>query len=173
MIVALIAAVASNGVVGRNNQLPWRLPEDLGYFKRTTLGKPIVMGRRTWDSIGRPLSGRANIVVSRQRDLILEGASVVADLESGIALASELARADGVEELMVIGGGEIYARALPLADRLYLTEVHAEVEGDTLFPDWDRRQWLEISRERHAASGENPYDYSFVVYQRSKTVTLS
>jgi dihydrofolate reductase len=164
--IALIAAVANNGVVGRDNQLPWHLPGDLPYFRRITMGKPVVMGRKTWDSIGRPLPGRTNIVISRQPDLELEGARVVDTVEAALALAEAVAEIDGVTELMVIGGAQIYALALPLAQRLYLTEVHAEVTGDARFPDWDRSQWLETSRDRHSAHDSNPYDYSFVVYER-------
>jgi dihydrofolate reductase len=164
--IALIAAVANNGVVGRDNQLPWHLPGDLPYFRRITMGKPVVMGRKTWDSIGRPLPGRTNIVISRQPDLELEGARVVDTVEAALALAEAVAEIDGVTELMVIGGAQIYALALPLAQRLYLTEVHAEVTGDAWFPDWDRSQWLETSRHRHSAHDSNPYDYSFVVYER-------
>jgi dihydrofolate reductase len=164
--VSLIAAVAENRVVGRNNQLPWYLPEDLRYFKRVTMGKPVLMGRKTFESIGRPLPGRSNIVVSRQTGLEIEGVRVVADVESGIALASAQAEIDGLDELMVIGGAEIYALCLPLAQRLYLTEVHGEPEGDVWFPCWDRGEWRECQRERHAASDNNPFDYSFVVYER-------
>jgi dihydrofolate reductase len=167
MDIALIAAVAENGVVGRDNQLPWHLPGDLPYFKRVTLGKPVVMGRKTWDSIGRPLPGRANIVVSRQAGLQLEGATVVADIESALALAADIAAGEGAQELMVIGGAEIYALALPLAQRLYLTEVHAEVAGDAWFPPWNRADWQERSREYHSAAATNPYDFSFVVYERA------
>jgi dihydrofolate reductase len=164
--IALIAALANNGVVGRDNQLPWHLPGDLPYFRRITMGKPVVMGRKTWDSIGRPLPGRTNIVISRQPDLELEGARVVDTVAAALALAEAVAEIDGVTELMVIGGAQIYALALPLAQRLYLTEVHAEVTGDARFPDWERSQWLEISRDRHSARDSNPYDYSFVVYER-------
>ncbi|MCZ6830051.1 MAG: type 3 dihydrofolate reductase [Gammaproteobacteria bacterium] len=163
MKISLIAAVAENGVVGRNNQLPWYLPEDLKYFKRTTLGKPVMMGRKTFASIGKPLPGRTNIVISRQPDLALTGVRVVADVSSAVELAAEI---DGCEELMVIGGAEIYALCLPLAQRLYLTEVHAAVGGDVYFPDWDRTQWQQCFRERHGASGPNPYDYSWVIYER-------
>jgi dihydrofolate reductase len=166
MRLALIAAVAENGIVGRGNKLPWHLPEDLKYFKRITLGKPVVMGRKTWDSIGRPLPGRTNIVISRQPNLELEGASVVADLPAALRLAESVGRTDGSEELMVIGGSEIYALALPIAQRLYLTEVHAEVAGDAAFPAWHRDEWEESSRQRHSASETNPYDYSFVIYNR-------
>ncbi len=166
MRLALIAAVAENGVVGRDNKLPWHLPEDLKYFKRTTLGKPVVMGRKTWDSIGRPLPGRTNIVISRQPNLKLAGASVVADLPAALRLAERVGSTQGSEELMVIGGSEIYALALPMAQRLYLTEVHAQVAGDATFPAWNRDEWRESSRQRHSPSDTNPYDYSFVIYDR-------
>ena len=166
MKLALIAAVADNGIVGRNNTMPWHLPEDLKYFKRVTLGKPVVMGRKTWDSIGRPLPGRTNIVISRQVNLVIEGARVVADLPSALELAQSIGATDDTEELMVIGGSEIYALALPLAQRLYLTEVHAEVTGDASFPDWNRGEWEETSRQRHSADDNNRFDYSFVVYDR-------
>ena len=166
MQIALIAAVADNGVVGRDSQLPWHLPGDLQYFRRNTMGKPIVMGRKTWDSIGRPLPGRTNIVISRQRGLELEGARVVDSMDAALALAEAIAEIDGATELMVIGGAQIYALALPLAQRLYLTEVHAQVTGDVRFPDWDRSEWRESSRDKHVACDSNPYDYSFVVYER-------
>lgn len=166
MQLALIAAVADNGVIGRDNALPWHLPEDLQYFKRTTMGKPIVMGRLTYESIGRPLPGRVNIVISRQPALRIAGVQVVADLPAALELAEAAATREGVDELVVIGGAQIYALALPLAQRLYLTEVHADVAGDAFFPDWDRGQWRELQRQRHLASDSNPYDYSFVVYER-------
>ncbi len=166
MRLALIAAVAENGIVGRDNRLPWHLPEDLKYFKRTTVGKPVVMGRKTWDSIGRPLPGRTNIVISRQSNLRLEGVSVVADLPAALRLAEGIAGREGSDELMVIGGSEIHALALPMAQRLYLTEVHAQVAGDAFFPAWNRHEWEESSRRRHSADDTNPYDYSFVIYNR-------
>ena len=166
MKISMIAAVAENGVVGRDNQLPWRLPEDLRYFKSRTMGKAILMGRKTYDSIGRPLPGRTNIVVSRQPGLVIAGAHVVANLNAGMNLATRLQAANESEELMVIGGAEIYAMCLPQAQRLYLTEVAAVVAGDAFFPHWDRSQWQECFRERHPGSGDNPYTYSFVIYQR-------
>ena len=166
MHISLIVAVADNGVIGRDNELPWHLPGDLQYFKRTTLGKPVLMGRKTRQAIGRALPGRTNIVISRQQGLELESTLVVNGLDAALALAEQVADADGVDELMVIGGAEIYALALPVAQKLYLTEVHAEVTGDAWFPDWDRLQWREISRERHDACDSNPYDFSFVVYER-------
>lgn len=166
MIKALMVAMSRNRVIGRNNKLPWYLPEDLKYFKRTTLGKPIVMGRKTFESIGRPLPGRANLVVSRNQAWEAPGVRVLHNLKAAYESAEAQAEIDGVDEVMVIGGGEIFTEALPDADRLYLTEVHAEVDGDAWFPELDWSQWREISREDHAASENNAYDYSFVVYER-------
>jgi len=162
-----MVAVASNGVIGRDNSLPWHLPEDLRYFKRTTLGKPIIMGRKTYESIGRPLPGRPNIVVSRSVDLTVPGVTVVDSLALALASGQALAAASGAEELVVIGGAQIYAAALPLASRLYVTEVHAMVEGDTWFPPLDPADWQEIARDEHPATADNPYPYAFVVYERT------
>ena len=164
--LAVIVAVADNGVIGRNNALPWRIPADLQYFKRTTLGKPVIMGRKTFESIGRPLPGRANIVITRNAGYGADGVRVVGSLQDALALARDIALIDGVGEAVVIGGSEIYRLAVPVADRLYVTEVHAEVEGDAMMPAVDWTQWREVSRERHAAEDPNPYDYSFVVYER-------
>ncbi len=164
MKIVLIAAFAQNRVVGINNTLPWHLPEDLKYFKRTTTGKAIIMGRKTYDSIGRPLPNRTNIVISRNSELKIEGVKVVDSLQAAIDLAKEVNFINGVEEVMVIGGASIYEEALPQADRLYITHVHAEVAGDAYFPEVDFSQWQEISRDDYAASESNPYDYSFVVY---------
>jgi dihydrofolate reductase len=164
--LAVIVAAADNGVIGRSNALPWHLPEDLRYFKRVTMGKPIVMGRKTYESIGRPLPGRANIVISRQENYAPEGVQVVPGLPEALALAEEIALIDGSSELMVIGGAQIYRAALPIARRLYLTQVHAEVEGDAFLPDIDWKQWREVSRQHHSAGDTNPFDYSFVVFER-------
>ncbi|MBL7250673.1 dihydrofolate reductase [Alloalcanivorax sp. C16-2] len=165
--LAMMAAKASNNVIGRDNKLPWYLPNDLKYFKQVTLGKPIVMGRNTWESLKRPLPGRTNIVISRQPDYQAEGAKVVETLDQALELAGHVAHIDGQDEVVVIGGAQIYALALPRADRLYLTEVHAEVPGDTYFPVLDAAQWREIGRDDFQAEGPNPYDYSFVIYQRA------
>lgn len=166
MRVALIVAAASNGVIGCNNQLPWYLPNDLKYFKQATMGKPIVMGRKTYESIGKPLPGRTNIVVTRQSDWQAEGVRVVNSLDEALALAESIAEVDGTEELMVIGGAQIYNEAFGRATRLYLTQVHAEVEGDAYFPTVKTDEWREVAREDFAAEGPNPYDYSFVVLER-------
>jgi dihydrofolate reductase len=164
--LAIIVAAAENGVIGRNNALPWSLPEDLRYFKRVTMGKPIVMGRKTYEAIGKPLPGRTNIVITRNPGFAAEGVRVVSSLEEALELAGHIALIDGAEELVVIGGAEIYQAAIPEADRLYITEVHASVEGDAMLPEIDWAQWLEVSREYHAALPPNQYDCSFVCYNR-------
>ena len=166
MKLALIWAMARNRTIGRNNALPWYLPEDLKYFKRVTLGKPVIMGRKTWESIGRPLPGRTNIVISRDAGFQAEGMRVVQTLEQALALAEKICLIDGADEAVVIGGAQIYALALPHADRLYLTQVHADVEGDAHFPPLDLAQWHEVRREDFAAQGANSYDYSFLILER-------
>ena len=163
MKLAVIAAVADNGVIGRDNQLPWHLPEDLKYFKRTTLGKPLIMGRKTFDSIGRPLPGRTNIVVTRQSGWHVDGTVTAASLAAALATAG--AR-PGPQEVVLIGGAQLYAEGLPRAQRLYLTRVHATVEGDAFFPSVERSQWREIWREDHAADQFHSHPYSFIVLDR-------
>jgi len=164
--LALIWAMARNRTIGRNNALPWYLPEDLKYFKRVTLGKPIIMGRKTWESIGRPLPGRTNIVITRDTGFHADGVRVVHSLEQALSLAEKICLIDGADEAVVIGGAQIYALALPFADRLYLTQVHADVEGDAHFPPLDLTQWREMGREDFAAQAPNPYDYSFLILER-------
>ncbi len=164
--VALIVAQAQNRVIGRNNQLPWYLPNDLKYFKQVTLGKPILMGRKTFASIGKPLPGRTNIVITRDLEFRADGVKVAHSLEEAIALGKAQCEVQGGDELMVIGGDQIYAQSLPLADRLYLTQVHAEVAGDAHFPVIDPALWHEVGREDFAAEGANPFDYSFIVLDR-------
>jgi len=156
----LIAAVARNNVIGLDNAMPWRLPEDLKRFKALTLGHPIVMGRKTWESLGRPLPGRTNIVVTRNPAFVAEGAMTAATLEAGLAAAA----ATGTEQTFIIGGAEIYRQALPLAGRMQLTEIDREFAGDAFFPSWDAADWRETEREqRHAEAG---FDYAFVTYAR-------
>jgi dihydrofolate reductase len=137
MKLSLICAMASNGIIGRNNGLPWHLPEDLRYFKATTMGHSIIMGRKTWESIGRPLPGRTSIVVTRDADYVAEGAKVVYSMQDALRLAESIAVIDGTEEAFVIGGAALYATAMPIADRFHLTRVHAEVEGDTVLSGFD------------------------------------
>ena len=163
MIVSFVVARADNGVIGRDNALPWRLPADLAHFKRLTVGKPVVMGRRTFESIGKPLPGRHNIVLTRS-DWRAEGVTVVPNLAEAIAAAGMDPRARA-DEIMVIGGAQVYADALPLARRVYLTEVQAAPEGDTELPAFDADIWRETAREDHAATGDVP-GYSFVTLER-------
>jgi dihydrofolate reductase len=162
-MISIIVAASTNNVIGANGDLPWRLPDDLKHFKAITMGKPIVMGRKTWDSIGRPLPGRQNIVITRQADFVAEGCDVVASLEDAAAAAG-----DG-KEVMVIGGSQIYLLALPMAERLYLTRVHAEIEGDAFFPEIDELEWRLVGDESHSADDRNAFDYSFRTYERADT----
>lgn len=164
--VAMIVAMDEQGVIGRNNALPWRLPEDLRYFRRMTMGKPVVMGRKTWESIGRPLPGRRNIVVTRDENYQAPGADVVVGVEQALALATDIALVDGMDEIMVIGGARLYREVLPVANRLYLTRVHAEVEGDACL-SLSLDGWHKDSEERHGACDENQYSYSFQRFSRS------
>lgn len=166
MTVALIVAMSRNGVIGRDNQLPWHLPGDLKFFKSVTIGKPVIMGRKTFESIGRPLPGRTNIVVTRQADYPAHGIRVVPSLNDGLRIASEVAVASQAGEIMVIGGGQLYAQALPFAQRIYVTRVHAEIDGDAFFPVVDWRQFRLVSAEHNAAVAPNPYSYSFECYAR-------
>ena len=161
MPVSLIAAMAENRVIGRDNQLPWRLSADLQHFKALTMGKPIIMGRKTYESIGRPLPGRTNIVITRDSAFQAEGCEVVHSIEQALAAAR------GFEEVMVIGGAELYRQMLDHADRLYLTLVRAEVEGDALFPELGQ-QWHEVERESRKADDKNQFDYDFVILERSR-----
>ncbi|MFL9814120.1 type 3 dihydrofolate reductase [Stutzerimonas sp. VN223-3] len=163
--LAMIAALAQNRVIGLDNQMPWHLPADLKHFKATTLGKPIIMGRKTWDSLGRPLPGRLNLVVSRQPDLQLDGAETFTSLDEALRRAEAWAREQGVDELMLIGGAQLYAQGLGRAQRLYLTRIDANPEGDAFFPAFDESEWQCIDCQAHAAVGEAPA-YSFETWQR-------
>lgn len=163
--VVLVAAVADNGVIGVDGDLPWRLPPDLAHFKRTTLGHVVVMGRRTYDSMGRALPGRTNVVVTRQPDWSAEGVLVARSLDEALALAASY---DG--DVMVIGGGEVYAQALPLADRQVLTEVHLAPDGDARYPGWDRSEWHEVAREPHEHDG---VAFDFVIWDRPRASHVS
>jgi len=161
MKISFVVAVADNGVIGRDGGLPWRIPGDLKFFKAQTLGKPVIMGRKTWDSIGRPLPGRTNIVITRDSNYVAEGALVAGELEEAL----ELARAEGPEEACIIGGAQIFDQAFSRCDKIVLTEVHAAPEGDVVFPDFDRAGWKETWREEHPAEGDQPA-YSFVILER-------
>jgi len=160
MTVSLVVAASTNNVIGRDGGLPWHLPDDLRHFKRITTGKPVIMGRRTFESIGRPLPDRHNIVMTRDADYAAEGCDVV----SSVAEALELA--DDADEVMVIGGGQVYRDFLPHADRIYLTRVQAEVQGDTLFPEFDRDAWRLVSSEHHAADARHDHAFEMMVLER-------
>ena len=166
MKLSLIVAMAQNRVIGINNNLPWYLPNDLKYFKAATMGKPVIMGRKTHESIGKPLPGRTNIVITRDTHFQAEDCKIVHSLPEAIELAENICLIDGGDEVIVMGGAQIYEQALPEADRLYLTEVHAQVEGDAWFPEFKRSEWQEAGREDYKAEGPNPYDYSFLVLER-------
>jgi dihydrofolate reductase len=160
MKTAFVVAMDEQGLIGRDNDLPWRLSADLQYFRRITMGKPILMGRKTHESIGRALPGRQNIVVSSLVDYQAEGCDVVNSIDAALKLAAN------ADEIMVIGGSSLFEQMFDTVDKLYLTRVHAELEGDTWFPEWDQTQWQLISQESHPADEKNDYAYSFEVYQR-------
>ena len=161
MIISIIVAMDKKGVIGLDGDLPWHLSSDLKHFKAITMGKPLIMGRKTHESIGRPLPGRKNIVLTRSNDYVAEGCIVVNSQEQALELVAD------AEEVMFMGGAGIYAEALSHANRLYLTEVHAEVEGDVYFPEFDKDEWKEIEQEEHSADEKNEFDYSFVVLEKA------
>ncbi|WP_099607707.1 type 3 dihydrofolate reductase [Vibrio coralliilyticus] len=159
MIISMIAAMAKDRVIGKDNQMPWHLPADFAWFKRCTMGKPVVMGRKTYESIGRPLPGRQNIVISRDDNLAIEGVTTVTSIERALEAAGE------VDEVMIIGGGAIYKACLPQADKLYVTYIDAQIEGDTQFPSWGD-MFKENYSENYAADEKNAYDMRFAVLER-------
>ena len=162
MILSAIWAMTRNRVIGRGGDLPWRLPDDQRFFRRTTLGKPVIMGRKTFDEIGRPLPKRRNIVLSR-RGLDVEGVEVARDLDSALALA----RDDAPEEAFIIGGAQIYALALPMLDRLYMTLINTELEGDTWFPEFDLADWREVRHKEHPADDRHAWPFTISVFERA------
>jgi len=161
-MLSLIVAMAENRVIGRDNALPWRLPNDLRHFKRTTLGHAVIMGRKNYQSIGKPLPGRRNIVVTRQAGFTAPGCVLASSVDAALTAASN------DPEIFVIGGAELYAQTLARAERLYVTQVHAAVAGDILFPDVDWSTWRELARERHEADAEHAFAYSFVTLERAR-----
>ena len=167
MKIAMIAAVAENNAIGINNKMPWYLPGDLRYFKAVTMGKPIIMGRKTFDSLRKPLPGRTNIVITRDKDWSHEGVKVVHSLQDAISLAEDVALINGNDELMVIGGAEIYRQALPQADRLYLTRVYQSFKGDAFFPELNDAEWQEVAREDQHSEDEEPLKFSYLVLERT------
>jgi len=158
--LSMIVATANNRIIGKDNDMPWHLPADLAYFKKTTLGKPVIMGRKTYESIGRPLPGRRNIVISRDATYHAEGVDAVTTVDAALALVND------VEEVMVIGGGAIYAHCLPAATRLYITHIEAEIAGDTQFPFYDLNVWKKVSSDKRIADEKNAYNLDFCVYEK-------
>ncbi len=158
--VSIIVAVAQNGVIGRGNRLPWRLPDDLKYFKALTLGHHVIMGRKTFESIGKPLSGRTNVVVTRQPGYQAPGVVVAGSIEQALAACAN------DTEIFVIGGAELFAQTMDQAGRLYLTEIQQDFEGDVIYPRYDRSQWREVSREKRWLDGPGGLEYHFVIYDR-------
>lgn len=166
MTISLIAALTRNRVIGRNNDLPWHLPDDMKYFMQTTKGHHVIMGRKNYDSIPekfRPLPNRTNLVVTRQKDLQLPQCTVVNSLEEAV----DIARKAGEPELFIIGGAAIYQLGMPLARRLYLTEIEAELEGDTYFPNFSKAEWKEVSRRHHPTDERHAFPFDFVIYERN------
>lgn len=164
--LALVVAVAENGVIGNAGGLPWKLSSDLKYFRELTMNKPLIMGRKTFLSIGKPLDGRDNIVITGNPEFSAKGIFTAPGADAALKLARDKAQQRGADEIAVIGGAQIYALMLPLAARIYLTEVHAQPEGDSFFPEFDKAQWRETSRERHSAGPRDSADYSFAVLDR-------
>ena len=160
--ISLVAAVADNGVIGADGGMPWHLPADLAHFKQLTMGKPVLMGRLTWESIGKPLPGRVNLVLTRDPAWQAEGAQRVASLDDALRAAQR----SGASELMVIGGADVYRQALPRTGRIYMTRVHAEPWGDTLFPELEPGDWEEVARRERLSDERNAWDLTFVVLER-------
>lgn len=162
MILSAIVAISSNNVIGKDNELPWYLPADLKYFKKTTLGHPVIMGRKSYESIGRPLPKRTNIIMTRDPYYISSNILVTHSMEEAISLAEGMDN----DEVFIIGGAMIYKSSLPYLSRMYITEVHTDIEGDTFFPEWSQEEWRLVSEDHHAADEKNEFDYAFKIYER-------
>jgi dihydrofolate reductase len=166
MKIVLVAAVGDNNVIGRDGQLPWRLKSDLAHFRAVTIHKPVVMGRKTYQSIGKPLKDRSNIVISRDAEFSVPGVVTAPSFEAALELARKDAEARGADEIMIVGGSDIFAAALPLADRLEITHVHASPEGDVAFPPINPTLWREVSRTEHAAGPQDDAGFAVATYVR-------
>ena len=160
MKISIIVAASTNNVIGKNGGLPWRLPEDLKRFKETTMGRPMIMGRATWDSIGRALPGRQSIVLTRQPEFVATGCDVVASVEDALAVAGN------AEEVMIIGGGELYRQFLPRTDRIYFTRVHVDIDGDTFFPELNESAWQVVTKESYPGDAEREYAFDILTMER-------
>ncbi len=165
-MIALIVAISKNYVIGKDNQLIWNLSADLKHFRKTTKGHVVVMGRKTYESIGRPLPKRVNIVVTRDKDYKAEGCEIVHSLREAVETPDRASLQDNNKKIFIIGGGNIYKQSMEMVDTLYITHVHTEIDGDAFFPEIDMNVWKEVEREDYKADEENEYDYSFVVYKR-------
>lgn len=164
MIISAIVAMSQNCVIGKDNKIPWHLPADLKYFKRTTINHHIILGRKCYESIGRPLPKRTNIIITRNKAFEAEGCVIVNSIEAAL----EYSRNQDQSEVFIVGGGQIYEQSMELWDRLYLTEVETEVDGDIYFPKIDDKQWIIINEKYHMANENNPHNYTFKVYERRK-----
>lgn len=162
MIISIIVAIGNNRVVGINNALPWNLPADMEHFRKVTMGKPVIMGQKTFESIGKPLSNRTNIVLTRDNNFQPQGCIITHSIDEALNAANEF------EEVIIIGGVSIYAQFLPLADRMYLTLIHEDFAGDAYFPEFDYNDWNELERIDHEPDNNNPYKYSFIVLERKR-----
>lgn len=162
-LVSIIVAAAENNAIGKDNKLLWRLPDDLKFFKQTTSGHPVIMGRKTYESLGKPLANRHNIIITRQPDYHAEGTEVVNSLRDALALCQD------EQEVFIVGGAEIYRQALPVTDKIYLTRVHAALDGDTFFPVLDNHIWQLVSKDSRMADEKHPYSYSFLIYLKNNT----
>ncbi|MEX0583115.1 MAG: dihydrofolate reductase [Sneathiella sp.] len=172
IILSAMVAVSENHVIGVDNDLPWRLSNDLKWFRKTTMGKPIIMGRKTFQSLPGPLPGRTGIVVTRDPNFKADGAIITNSIDSALKAGEKAARKMNIDEIVIIGGAEIFRLSLDQLDKIYLTRVHATVEGDTFFPDLNSDEWHEISNEFHAKSEKNMFDHSFIVLKRKKAFEI-
>lgn len=164
MMVTIVAAVAENRVIGKDNDLPWHMPADMKHFRNVTMGKPVIMGRVSLEALGgKPLKGRTNIILTRDENYEAEGCIVVHSIEESLKVAAGIG-----DEVMMLGGGDLYEQFLPRTDRMILTEIHHEFEGDTRFPEFDKGEWVEVERRDFEADEKNPYPYSFVTWERKK-----
>ena len=170
-IIAVVVAMGENRAIGRGGRLPWHLRSDMRYFREITMGRPVLMGRRTFRSLPRVLDGRLNIVLTRDRGFVAPDAVMAHSLEEGLAAARASAKRTGAEEMMIIGGEDVFLEVLPQAGRIYLTEVHASPDADTWFPALDMSTWREVSREAHAAGPKDDHPYSFIVLERKKEIS--
>ena len=170
MIFTLIAAVSENNAIGRNNELPWKLPEDLKFFKRTTLGKPVIMGRKTFEALGKPLPGRLNIVLSRNKELTLpDGVLLLGDISEATEYLENSEEYKDLEQAFIIGGGQVYQQAMPLAERMFITRVHTTVDdADAFFPVIDHTHWKLVWEEQHAQDEKHAYSFTFQQYERAE-----